>query len=81
MVVCHGLMECSWLLLAWPRVVCVVAVQNEGLTALHWAAISGHVDVVKVLLAAGANVTAIAVRGDDPCVGAGAGYAAVSVRW
>ena len=57
MVVCHGLMECSWLLLAWPRVVCVVAVQNEGLTALHRAAGSGHADAVKALLAAGADVT------------------------
>ncbi len=46
--------------------VCVPVVQNEGLTALHWAASNGHVDVVKALLAAGANVTARSVRGDMP---------------
>ncbi len=61
--------------------VCVLVVQKEGLTALHWAASAGHVDVVKALLAAGANVTARNVRGDEPGVGAGTGCIAVSVEW
>lgn len=32
--------------------------QGDGMTALHWAAASGHVDLVKTLLYAGANVRA-----------------------
>jgi ankyrin repeat protein len=43
----------------------VAVVQDVlGSTALHRAAGSGHVDAVKALLAAGANVTATDVRGD-----------------
>jgi len=42
----------------------VVVVQDLlGSTALHEAAGSGHVDTVKALLAAGANLTATTVRG------------------
>ena len=52
-----------------------------GWTALHWAACSGHVDAVKALLAAGANLTSTDVRGDVPCVGAGTGDVGVSVEW
>ncbi len=59
--------------------VCVAVVQDEGLTALLWAASHGHVDVVKALLSAGANVTATDVRGDAACVGAGTGNIGVSV--
>jgi ankyrin repeat protein len=32
--------------------------QGDGMTALHWAAASGHVDLVEMLLYAGANVRA-----------------------
>ncbi len=37
--------------------------QVDGQTALHMAAANGQTDVVKALLAAGANVSASAVRG------------------
>jgi ankyrin repeat protein len=37
--------------------------QVDGLTALHMTAANGHTDTVKALLAAGANVSATAVRG------------------
>jgi hypothetical protein len=47
----------------------VPVVQTYKSTALHMAASSGHVDAVKALLAAGANVTATDVRGDAACVG------------
>ncbi len=47
----------------------VALVQDVGCTALHEAAGNGHVDAVRALLAAGANVTATDVRGDVPCVG------------
>jgi hypothetical protein len=40
----------------------VALVQYGDWTALHRAASSGHVDAVKALLAAGANVTATDVR-------------------
>ncbi len=60
--------------------VCVPTVQTYMLTALHRAADNGHVDAVKALLAAGANVTATDVRGDVPCVGAGTGSVGVSVE-
>ena len=36
----------------------VNAAQGDGMTALHWAARRGDLDVVKMLLAAGANVRA-----------------------
>jgi ankyrin repeat protein len=62
------------------RMVRVLVVQNEGLTALHMAAFHGHVDAVKALLAGGANVTATTVRGDVACVGAGTGCIAVSAK-
>jgi hypothetical protein len=63
-------MECSCLLLAWIRLVCVPLVQYVlDWTALHEGAGNGHVDAVKALLAAGANVTATDVRGDAACVG------------
>ncbi len=65
----HGVMECGWLLLGWIRMVCVVAVQNVGWTALHRAASSRNADAVKALLAAEADVTATDVRGDVACVG------------
>jgi hypothetical protein len=55
-------------------------VQNVGWTTLHRAADNGHVDVVKALLAAGANVTATCVRGDVACVGARTGDVGVSVE-
>ncbi len=74
-------MKCCCLLLVWIRMVCVAVVQDEGLTALHEAAGSGHVDVVKALLAAGAGVTARDVRGDLASVGTGAGSIGVSVEW
>jgi ankyrin repeat protein len=38
--------------------------QGDGMTALHWAARRGDVDVVKMLLAAGANVRAITRLGN-----------------
>ena len=34
------------------------AAQGDGMTALHWAARHGDVDLIKMLLAAGANVKA-----------------------
>ncbi len=37
--------------------------QVGGQTALHMAAANGHTNVVKALLAAGANVSAKAARG------------------
>ncbi len=58
----------------------VAVVQDVlGSTALHEAAGSGHVDAVKALLGAGANVTATDVRGDAACDGAGTGSIAVSI--
>ena len=36
----------------------VNAAQGDGMTALHWAARHGDVDLIKMLLAAGANVKA-----------------------
>lgn len=36
----------------------VNAVQGDGVTALHWAALKGHDDLAKMLLVAGANVRA-----------------------
>jgi ankyrin repeat protein len=47
--------------------------QADGRTALHIAARNGHTDIVKALLAAGANVSATTtVRGPvfDVCVAA-----------
>ncbi len=46
----------------WRGYIWVVQVRNFA--ALHLAASSGHVDAVKALLAAGADVTATDVRGD-----------------
>src|SRR5262245_31864571 len=42
----------------------VNAAQGDGMTALHWAARRGDLDVVKMLLAAGANVKAITRLGN-----------------
>src|SRR5690349_4479256 len=42
----------------------VNAAQGDGMTALHWAARRGDLDVVKMLLAAGANVRAKTRLGD-----------------
>src|SRR5262249_60535704 len=42
----------------------VNAAQGDGMTALHWAARRGDLDVVKMLLAAGANVRAITRLGN-----------------
>jgi hypothetical protein len=42
---------------------CLSLMQVDGQTALHMAAANGHADTVKALLAAGANVSATAVRG------------------
>jgi hypothetical protein len=61
-------------------VTCLPVVQIRNLSALHKAASNGHMDTVKALLAAGADVTATDVRGDVPCVGAGTGSIAVSVE-
>src|SRR4051812_37781891 len=36
----------------------VNAAQGDGMTALHWAARRGEIDMVRMLLAAGANVRA-----------------------
>src|SRR5260221_1003878 len=38
--------------------------QGDGMTALHWAARRGDLDVVRMLLAAGANVRAITRLGN-----------------
>jgi ankyrin repeat protein len=40
--------------LKWP----ILQPDKSGRTALHWAAISGHTDVVKFLLLKGANIFA-----------------------
>src|SRR3954471_2903712 len=42
----------------------VNAAQGDGMTALHWASRRGDLDVVKMLLAAGANVRAITRLGN-----------------
>ncbi len=47
---------------------CLSLMQVDGQTALHMAAAKGHTDVVKVVLASGANVSATAVRGLVSCV-------------
>ncbi len=36
---------------------------KSGRTALHWAAIGGHAEVVKLLLSSGANILAITTNG------------------
>jgi len=36
---------------------------KSGRTALHWAAISGHADVVKLLLSRGADILAVTTNG------------------
>jgi ankyrin repeat protein len=42
---------------------CLPLMQVDGQTALHMAVLYSHTDTVKALLAAGANVSATAVRG------------------
>lgn len=46
--------------------VCFLGAQNQGLTALHWAATKGYAELAKLLLERGAKV-------DTPAVGAGSG--------
>jgi len=44
----------------------VNAAEKDGWTALHWAAMEGHTDVVRLLLQNGANVEAVTERGLTP---------------
>lgn len=41
------------------------AVNDAGNTALHWAALNGHLECVKILVQAGADVTIINRAGHD----------------
>ena len=40
-------------------------VDNEGMCALHWAALRGHLDAVQLLLLKGANVNRVARRNNE----------------
>ncbi len=42
----------------------VNAAQGDGMTALHWAAMNGNVEMAKVLMVAGANLEAVTRIGD-----------------
>ena len=42
----------------------VNAAQGDGMTALHWAAMNGDVDLAQMLIFAGANVSATTRLGD-----------------
>ena len=44
--------------LQWTSYDCSAQPDKSGRTALHWAAISGHTDIVKFLLEKGANIQA-----------------------
>lgn len=46
-------------------------IDNQGHTALHWAAAMGDLDVVKDLLRRGADVKARNIRGETPLIRAG----------
>ena len=37
---------------------------DEGITAIHWAASTGHMDAVQLLLGAGANPSLMEVDGE-----------------
>lgn len=41
---------------------CIEATEEEGTTPLHIAAILGHVEIVKLLVAKGANINATNIR-------------------
>jgi uncharacterized protein len=57
----------------------VNAAQGDGMTALHWAARRGDLDVVRMLLAAGANTKAITRLGNYTplLLASGTGHAAI----
>lgn len=48
-----------------PAPVLINAVNDAGNTALHWAALNGHLECVKLLVQAGADVTIINKAGHD----------------
>ena len=43
---------------------------NDGTTPLHWTSFKGHLEVVRALLAAGADVNRSDNRGNTPLSGA-----------
>lgn len=43
---------------------------TAGNTPLHWAAINGHLEVVKTVVEAGADVTILNAAGQDACYAA-----------
>jgi len=53
--------------------------QQKGITALHNAAIEGHVDVMEVLLAAGASINSVDEDGWTPLHAAASGGSLASV--
>ena len=49
-----------------PELLCILNSQNKaGNTALHWAALNGHLEAVKVLIEEGADPTITNQRGHD----------------